>query len=204
MRRLWGCVAIAAVLAAGAFQAPPDQPALPARLHDVYTEMRAEGALWGASAEQLAVLDEAIAESRYLTFEEYKQAKDLKLECVRDLGFDVREVREEPRAGWTEISYLFGGLPAGSDEDALVDAAGVCTTVHAHFIALAYASTPTQEESDEQRDAYRLAFLACLEARSVDVHADAPWDELIVVDRDATELVGGQTCFEEVGVPAVG
>ena len=84
-----------------------------AALTAAYEVLLSEGNEAGMSANQADILERAIAEARPVTFEEYKSAVEERITCIEDLGFAIAERREIPHAGWTEIAFLYGGLPSG-------------------------------------------------------------------------------------------
>jgi len=158
----------------------------------------------GSSEEQISVIEESLESGRRIVFEQYKQAKEAEIACVEELGFDIVEREETSHGAWTEITYLFGGIPQSDELDTLVDEADACMDRHARFIELAYQTAPSIEERDELRNAHREELLACLKRDGVAVNEDSEWADLVRADREHPRPAEDQNCFEELGLIDMG
>ena len=152
----------------------------------------------GMSANQADILESAIAQARPVTFEEYKSAVEERITCIENLGFAIAERREIPHAGWTEIAFMYGGLPSGEATDAQLDAANACNEHASLWVQTAYQMSATAEEIAAKFAQFRGAILDCLSARGVTMAPNSTQEDIMRADADAAPP-GTDTCAMSTG-----
>jgi hypothetical protein len=152
----------------------------------------------GISDEQRVVIETALSEGRGLTFEEYRSAKYVTIDCLQDLGLDVPVVREAPRAGWIEIVFAYGGL-SDAEMANLAPAIDACMIEHSTWIEYAYqVSDP--EAAAAVMDSYLTPMLACLRAKGEMLPEDATIEDAMFADRNEEgDLDPEDSCIYETG-----
>ncbi|MCJ7827172.1 MAG: hypothetical protein MUP36_02900 [Demequinaceae bacterium] len=140
----------------------------------------------GASSEQIAVIELALAEGRQVTFEEYKEAMNRNFDCLRDLGVDVRDVEEIDHFGWIEITYFYGGLDEGT-MTSLEPAMDACMNDHVKWIDIVYQSSLDFSEMDAILQRFRPLMIECVNQEGAGLPADATLNEAIDADYPLTE-----------------
>ncbi len=169
-----------------------------------FEELLEEARKMQSSDAQIAALEQALASDKSITFEQYVQAKDAEIACVRDLGFDIVEEQRLDHGSWIEIKYLYGGIPRSDALNALLDEADRCMDVHARFLEYAYQIQPSIEETDAMREERRAEFVACLHAEGVNVDEKADWSELVIADREHARSADEQNCYEQLNLIELG
>jgi hypothetical protein len=195
-RRKWLAIVLLVELTAGCAVHTDAPSASPDSLAALLSEAEAVG----APPAQIEVLARALSEGRDVGFEEYRETVDLKLDCIRGLGYEVVNVHQVERPGWIEIEFAFGGGADGAD---LLDpAVEQCRQESSAWIELAYQLNYDPAIADEMIQALLTAMVSCINGFGGAASADSTLEELIaenyeIIDKDPT---GTENCLYLTGL----
>ncbi|TNU73582.1 hypothetical protein FH969_10690 [Miniimonas arenae] len=168
-------------------EAPQPVPTIDARILAAAREQ-------GASDEQLSILESGAVE-----FEEYQEAVDRSLTCMRDAGIEVFDDSVTSARGFPEISYSFATSSAGRSDDQTLAIADACLAQHSLFVEQAYQLSPASIEQQEAAfGPYRDVVITCLAENGGEVRDDATMPEVLGAAADL-ESRSGVDCVSESG-----
>lgn len=131
--------------------------------------MVAKARAGGASEEQLAIL----AKSAVPSFEDYEAAVNGSLACIQDAGIGTPAVVRDEQ-GVIKLGYGYEASSPGRSDAQTDEVAQACIRQHSRWIEEAWMTQPLALEwEDQQIEALRPVYIACLKAYGVEV--DESW-----------------------------
>ncbi len=161
-----------------------------------FTQLLGEARNGGASAAQIAVLEEAAAAGK-ITYAQAEVQLAEYFACLEQSGLDPRREpdREDP-PGYRIPDYTIGLGDEDADLDAALALVDVCYTEHYDFVDTAYQLQPAAIEAENADiESQRAEILECIAEHDGDADPDSTTDELV----NAIIEVGDRTgvwCYE--------
>lgn len=204
----WAVLCIAGLgLVAGCADSPQDAgtgSAPPAA--EIFTGHLARAQEGGASEQQLAVLERAVATGE-LPFADVNSLVYDTFECLTASG--IAFVEDEPReivpGGPKVPTYSFSAEADGLSPDQVLQLADACIEKHSGYAEQALQDTELYQELRDRRMTQELPMvLECLKENGVTIDANAPLDEVRIAvltllneTTDATSGRGSVLCYDD-------
>ena len=163
----------------------------------------------GASAAQIAILEEAANSPEGLTFAHYEAAVNSTLECMRDQGLAVAGPSLIRQREIDVLNYSVGA-GGGLDDDAAYTAIEECERTHSTLVVIMWTNQPsTLQRRDEIYNEHMPAMITCLQDHGVGIDDGATRPEvedavgaLIHSVNGDGEGLDGPNCYEISGFTA--
>lgn len=158
----------------------------------------------GASAAQIALLEEAANSPEGLTFAHYEAAVNSTLECMRDQGLTVNGPTLIRQREIDVLNYS-AGAGSGLDDDAAYTVIEECERTHGILVWSLWTNQPsTLQRRDEIFNEYMPAMITCLQDHSVGIDDDATRPEVeeavsALIQSVSGEGIDGPNCYEISG-----
>lgn len=160
----------------------------------------------GASAAQIAMLEEAANSPEGLTFAQYESAVNASLECMRDQGITVNGPTLIRQREIDVLNYS-AGAGGGLDDDSAYAVIEECERTHSILVWTLWTNQPsTLQRRDEIFNEYMPAMITCLQDHGVGIDDDATRPEvedavitLIKSMSSDDEGPDGPSCYEISG-----
>jgi hypothetical protein len=139
----------------------------------------------GASEAQLDLLRNAAAEGRDVNEEDYRQATQAAMQCIRDSGMTGPvDVYEGFDSGGIFLSI--GVVVSDPEDETVIEMMRVCEMREQDYVEMAYQNSAVIVEwMDALFEEYKPALLECMRAKGIDISDDVGIDELFTIEHEA-------------------
>lgn len=180
-------------------------PAGPSNFAEFASSELADAQAAGASEEQLAILERAVATGA-ISFEDASAANDATIACLLDAGFTVNTQTSNDIPGFPVPGFI-AGRPTTMTQDHADSVLGACETRESIWVNMMYQTQPSADEAKWANfERVKPQFIACLEDAGLTVPADATNDELVQWALDLAfddSLANPVNCLHENGINSI-